>query len=73
MSENKFAAVFTETVNAIVAEAAAIGVPMVKLCSDAGCSRANISRWRRKIPATIISIDRLQVALEAARAAKAAA
>ena len=63
MAKPDFDAVFQATLAEIEREARKIGVPMMDLAADVGISRANMSRWKSRSPATIRKVAELQAAL----------
>jgi hypothetical protein len=68
MAKPDFDAVFQTTLAEIERDAKKIGVPMMDLAEDVGISRANMSRWKSRSPATVRKVAELQAALAARQA-----
>ncbi|MFD3263128.1 hypothetical protein [Phenylobacterium ferrooxidans] len=66
-------ALFIEQVEQVIRDAKAAGVSMAEVCSTIGASRATHSRWMRRLPATIVVLQRMQDEVSQRLAAKAAA
>ena len=65
-----FEAVFQEALDQIYADSKEVGIALIDLAEEVGISRAQFARWKRKAPATIQAMTKLQAAIEARRRMK---
>jgi transcriptional regulator with XRE-family HTH domain len=55
---------FNAAVESIVERSRHLGVSLTQLCETTGTSRATISRWRNRAPATILSLEKIEQELD---------
>ena len=59
--------VFVEALQEIEKDAERQGIPLIALAGQVGISRAQFARWRKRPPATIQVMAKLQAALDDSR------
>jgi transposase-like protein len=65
--KKKFSMVFTEALDAIIADGVTVGVTLTSICRQTGISRATPDRWRKTPPKTIRLLDEMQDMIDAKR------
>lgn len=73
MSKPTFGEVFRDRIDKIVQDAEASGINLTVVCKGAGISRATPDRWRRKLPKTIETVDKMERVVAERNATTAAA
>lgn len=65
--QENFDDVFRRRIEAIEADAKAVGLNFTSICKDAGISRATPDRWKRSTPKTIRIITKMEHYIAAKR------
>lgn len=61
-----FEKLFNDTISDIESRAKAAGTTITQLCKDADIARATPDRWKKRAPNSVVLIDKMLKALEAA-------